>query len=209
MNTVRESLPEDFQGKIPIGAWLCVDAIVQKERDLPDTIASLVRLHGGVLDEYCKNSQRSTSVSRSRLTTLDFTTGILMNYQLHSDRSFRDDGGCWWYRLAWKSTLTVVGNSKKRKVSNNLKRNFLDNHIQKDYRKALRLMKQAEKFGRPVATFINTAGAILVWERKERGQGEAIAHNLMEMSDLKFPIIAIIIGEGGSQGGALKTNSGC
>ena len=70
------------------------------------------------------------------------------------------------------------------------------------YRKALRLMKQAEKFGRPVVTFINTAGAYPGVGAEERGQGEAIARNLMEMSDLKVPIIAIIIGEGGS-GGAL------
>ena len=70
------------------------------------------------------------------------------------------------------------------------------------YRKALRLMKQAEKFGRPIVTFINTAGAYPGVGAEERGQGEAIARNLMEMSDLKVPIIAIIIGEGGS-GGAL------
>ena len=70
------------------------------------------------------------------------------------------------------------------------------------YRKALRLMKQAEKFGRPVVTFINTAGAYPGVGAEERGQGEAIARNLLEMSDLKVPIIAIIIGEGGS-GGAL------
>ena len=70
------------------------------------------------------------------------------------------------------------------------------------YRKALRMMKQAEKFGRPVITFINTAGAYPGIEAEERGQGEAIARNLLEMSDLKVPIIAFITGEGGS-GGAL------
>ena len=86
-------------------------------------------------------------------------------------------------------------------MQDNLKRNFGQPHPE-GYRKALRLMKQAEKFGRPVVTFINTAGAYPGVGAEERGQGEAIARNLMEMSDLKVPIIAIIIGEGGS-GGAL------
>ena len=86
-------------------------------------------------------------------------------------------------------------------LQDNLKRNFGQPHPE-GYRKALRLMKQAEKFGRPVVTFINTAGAYPGVGAEERGQGEAIARNLMEMSDLKVPIIAIIIGEGGS-GGAL------
>ena len=82
-----------------------------------------------------------------------------------------------------------------------MQRNFGQPHPE-GYRKALRLMKQAEKFGRPVVTFINTAGAYPGVGAEERGQGEAIARNLLEMSDLKVPIIAIIIGEGGS-GGAL------
>ena len=82
-----------------------------------------------------------------------------------------------------------------------MRRNFGQPHPE-GYRKALRLMKQAEKFGRPIVTFINTAGAYPGVGAEERGQGEAIARNLMEMSDLKVPIIAIIIGEGGS-GGAL------
>jgi len=94
-----------------------------------------------------------------------------------------------------------VGIQKGRNLQDNLNRNFGQPHPE-GYRKALRLMKQAEKFGRPVVTFINTAGAYPGVGAEERGQGEAIARNLMEMSDLKVPIIAIIIGEGGS-GGAL------
>ena len=97
--------------------------------------------------------------------------------------------------------VTVVGIQKGRNLQDNLNRNFGQPHPE-GYRKALRLMKQAEKFGRPVVTFINTAGAYPGVGAEERGQGEAIARNLMEMSDLKVPIIAIIIGEGGS-GGAL------
>lgn len=94
-----------------------------------------------------------------------------------------------------------MGIQKGRNLQDNLNRNFGQPHPE-GYRKALRLMKQAEKFGRPVVTFINTAGAYPGVGAEERGQGEAIARNLMEMSDLKVPIIAIIIGEGGS-GGAL------
>ena len=97
--------------------------------------------------------------------------------------------------------MTVVGIQKGKSLQDNLNRNFGQPHPE-GYRKALRLMKQAEKFGRPVVTFINTAGAYPGVGAEERGQGEAIARNLMEMSDLKVPIIAIIIGEGGS-GGAL------
>ena len=97
--------------------------------------------------------------------------------------------------------MTVIGIQKGRNLAENLATNF-GQPSPNGYRKALRLMKQAEKFGRPVITFINTAGAYPGIEAEERGQGEAIARNLLEMSDLKVPIIAFITGEGGS-GGAL------
>lgn len=103
--------------------------------------------------------------------------------------------------MAWRSSCNSGWYPKGKSLQDNLKRNFGQPHPE-GYRKALRLMKQAEKFGRPVVTFINTAGAYPGVGAEERGQGEAIARNLMEMSDLKVPIIAIIIGEGGS-GGAL------
>ena len=140
---------------------------------------------------------------QSRLTALDFANGIFDEFiELHGDRSFRDDGavigGIGWLG---EQAITVVGIQKGKSLHDNLKRNFGQPHPE-GYRKALRLMKQAEKFGRPVVTFINTAGAYPGVGAEERGQGEAIARNLMEMSDLKVPIIAIIIGEGGS-GGAL------
>ena len=138
-----------------------------------------------------------------RLTALDFANGVFDEFiELHGDRSFRDDGavigGIGWLG---EQAVTVVGIQKGKSLHDNLKRNFGQPHPE-GYRKALRLMKQAEKFGRPVVTFINTAGAYPGVGAEERGQGEAIARNLMEMSDLKVPIIAIIIGEGGS-GGAL------
>ena len=140
---------------------------------------------------------------QARLTALDFAQGICENFiELHGDRSFRDDGAV----IGGIGTLdgqpiTVVGIQQGRNLQDNLQRNFGQPHPE-GYRKALRLMKQAEKFGRPVVTFINTAGAYPGVGAEERGQGEAIARNLLEMSDLKVPIIAIIIGEGGS-GGAL------
>lgn len=140
---------------------------------------------------------------QARLTALDFAQGICENFiELYGDRSFRDDGAV----IGGIGTLdgqpiTVVGIQKGRNLQDNLQRNFGQPHPE-GYRKALRLMKQADKFGRPVVTFINTAGAYPGVGAEERGQGEAIARNLLEMSDLKVPVIAIIIGEGGS-GGAL------
>ena len=140
---------------------------------------------------------------QGRLTALDFAKEIFDDFiELHGDRNFRDDGAVIGGigRLNGQA-VTVVGIQKGKNLQDNLNRNFGQPHPE-GYRKALRLMKQAEKFGRPVVTFINPAGAYPGVGAEERGQGEAIARNLMEMSDLKVPIIAIIIGEGGS-GGAL------
>ena len=140
---------------------------------------------------------------QGRLTALDFAQGIFDDFiELHGDRNFCDDGAVIGGigRLNGQA-VTVVGIQKGKNLQDNLNRNFGQPHPE-GYRKALRLMKQAEKFGRPVVTFINTAGDYPGVGAEERGQGEAIARNLMEMSDLKVPIIAIIIGEGGS-GGAL------
>lgn len=122
--------------------------------------------------------------------------------EFHGDRSYRDDkavvGGI---ATLNAQPVTVIGIQKGHTLEENMLRNFGSPHPE-GYRKALRLMKQAEKFNRPIMTFINTAGAYCGVEAEERGQGEAIARNLMEMSQLKVPIISIIIGEGGS-GGAL------
>lgn len=123
-------------------------------------------------------------------------------YYLHGDRYFADDktviGG-----LAFFDGIpvTVIGTNKGRTLEENVKCNFGMSNPE-GYRKALRLMKQAEKFRRPVVTIVDTPGAYPGTGAEERGQGEAIARNLMEMSDLKTPIITMITGEGGS-GGAL------
>ena len=140
---------------------------------------------------------------QGRLTALDFAQGIFDDFiELHGDRNFRDDGAVIGGigRLG-DQTVTVVGIQKGKNLQDNLKRNFGQPHPE-GYRKALRLMKQAEKFGRPVVTFINTAGAYPGVGAEERGQGEAIARNLMEMSGLTVPVIAVVTGEG-SSGGAL------
>ncbi|MBF0778496.1 acetyl-CoA carboxylase carboxyl transferase subunit alpha [Streptococcus cuniculi] len=140
---------------------------------------------------------------QARLTSLDYARLLLDDFmELHGDRQFRDDGAViGGVGFLGGQPITVVGIQKGKSLQDNLKRNFGQPHPE-GYRKALRLMKQAEKFGRPILTLINTAGAYPGIGAEERGQGEAIARNLMEMSDLKVPIIALIIGEGGS-GGAL------
>lgn len=122
--------------------------------------------------------------------------------ELHGDRQFREDaaimGG--WARLEGE-TVMVIGHERGRDTKENLRRNFGMPHPE-GYRKALRLMKLAEKFQAPVVTFIDTPGAWPGLGAEERGQSEAIARNLLEMSQLQVPIVATVIGEGGS-GGAL------
>ena len=122
--------------------------------------------------------------------------------EFHGDRNFRDDkaviGGI---ASIDKISVTVIGVNKGKNVKENVDTNFGMVHPE-GYKKALRLMKQAEKFKRPIICFIDTPGAFCGVEAEARGQGQAIAQNLMEMSRLKTPIISIVIGEGGS-GGAL------
>lgn len=138
-----------------------------------------------------------------RISARDIIDKVFTDFfELHGDRQLTDDeaivGGIARFN---NQAVTVIGIQKGRNLAENLATNF-GQPSPIGYRKALRLMKQAEKFGRPVITFINTAGAYPGIEAEERGQGEAIARNLLEMSDLKVPIIAFITGEGGS-GGAL------
>src|SRR6188768_2553139 len=135
--------------------------------------------------------------------TLDYLSSIFTDFiELHGDRLFRDDpaivGG--WARLARQSVM-VIGHQKGRDTKDNIKRNFGMPHPE-GYRKALRLMKLAAKFGAGVITLIDTPGAYPGLGAEERGQSEALARNIMEMSLLATPSIAIVIGEGGS-GGAL------
>ncbi|MEP7383611.1 MAG: acetyl-CoA carboxylase carboxyltransferase subunit alpha [Gemmatimonadota bacterium] len=141
--------------------------------------------------------------SNKRPFTLDYVRLCFTDFvELHGDRAFREDaaivGG--WARLEGE-TVMIIGHQRGRDTKENLKRNFGMPHPE-GYRKALRLMQLAEKFQVPVFTFIDTPGAWAGLGAEERGQAEAIARNLFEMSSLATPIVATVIGEGGS-GGAL------
>ena len=141
--------------------------------------------------------------SGGRPTGLDYIQQIFQGFiELHGDRRFADDpaivGGV--ARLEGQP-VTVLAMEKGHTAKERARRNFGAPHPE-GYRKALRLMKQAEKFGRPVICFVDTSGAYCGTGAEERGQGQAIAENLMELSTLCVPVISILIGEGGS-GGAL------
>jgi acetyl-CoA carboxylase carboxyl transferase subunit alpha len=145
--------------------------------------------------QVARNANRPFTLDYIRLAFTDFV-------ELHGDRAFREDaaivGG--WARLDGE-TVMVIGHQRGRDTKENIRRNFGMPHPE-GYRKALRLMKLAEKFQVPVITLIDTPGAWAGLGAEERGQSEAIARNLLEMSQLQVPILATVIGEGGS-GGAL------
>ena len=140
---------------------------------------------------------------QERPTTLDYIKELFEDFiQLHGDRTYGDDAAIVGGIASFESTpITVIGHQRGKDTKENVKRNFGMPHPE-GYRKALRLMKQAEKFGRPIICFIDTKGAYPGKAAEERGQSEAIARNLVEMAGLKVPVISIVIGEGGS-GGAL------
>lgn len=163
------------------------------------------------LDDLKKTAYQSlTAIERVQLArhqqrpfTLDYLDRTFDDFiELHGDRAYRDDqsivGG--WARLDGR-TVMVIGHQRGRDMKENLYRNFGMPHPE-GYRKALRLMKQAEKFGHPVITLIDTPGAYPGLGAEERGQAEAIARNLREMAGLRVPTVSVVIGEGGS-GGAL------
>ena len=134
---------------------------------------------------------------------IDYIKGMMRDYyELHGDRAYRDDGAivCFIGYIGSKKVI-VIGEQKGRGTKNKLKRNFGMPHPE-GYRKALRVAKMAEKFGLPILFLIDTPGAYPGVAAEERGQSEAIARNLFEFANLKTPMIAVVIGEGGS-GGAL------
>ena len=139
----------------------------------------------------------------NRLTAIDYILSIVQNFiEFHGDRYYGDDKAV----IAGIGQIgnipvTAIGIEKGKNTEDRIFHNFGSAHPE-GYRKALRLMKQAEKFHRPVICFVDTAGAFCGIDAEERGQGRAIAENLYEMSDLKTPILSVVIGEGGS-GGAL------
>ena len=155
--------------------------------------------------ESSKTAWERVKIARGneRPTSIDYIGHIFDRFlELHGDRLCRDDGAI----VGGIATIngipvTVIGQQKGRNMKQNIKRNF-GMPYPEGYRKALRLMKQAEKFHRPIICLIDTPGAFCGIEAEMRGQGEAIARNLYEMSSIQVPILSIVIGEGGS-GGAL------
>src|SRR5215204_4467506 len=173
-----------------------VEEIVPLEKKLTELRADIYRTLTPLQRvQVARSNKRPLTDDYLRLCFTDFI-------ELHGDRAFREDaaimGG--WARLDGESVM-VIGQQRGRDTKENLRRNFGMPHPE-GYRKALRLMKLAEKFQVPVVTFIDTPGAWPGLGGEERGQSEAIAHNLFEMSRLEVPIVATVIGEGGS-GGAL------
>ena len=178
-----------------------------RELDVQDEIAPLERKLSDLRTDIYRNLTpiQRVQVARhpKRPFTLDYVRLIFTDWvELHGDRAFRDDeaivGG--FARLDGESVM-VIGHQRGRDTRENLRRNFGMAHPE-GYRKALRLLKLAEKFEVPVITLIDTPGAWAGMGAEERGQSEAIARNLLEMAALKVPIVATVIGEGGS-GGAL------
>lgn len=184
---------EEFSAKHNIDLSKEIAALKEKEQEIRKKIYSELSAYEKV--QLARMSERPNVMEYINYIFTDFI-------ELHGDRAYRDDlsivGGL--ARLeGWP--VTVIGQRRGKDTKENIKYNFGMPHPE-GYRKALRLMKQAEKFKRPIITFIDTPGAFCGIGAEERGQGEAIARNLAEMSVLKVPIIAVLIGEGGS-GGAL------
>lgn len=144
----------------------------------------------------------------NRPTTLDYISYLFEDFfECHGDRTFADDEAIVGGIAKFKGLpVTVIGHQRGKDTKENIRRNFGMPHPE-GYRKALRLMKQADKFNRPIICFIDTKGAYPGKAAEERGQSEAIARNLFEMGGLKVPVVCIVIGEGGS-GGALALGVG-
>jgi acetyl-CoA carboxylase carboxyl transferase subunit alpha len=185
---------------------------VDKQMDFSDEIARLEQRYLQLEQELYQNLNVRQKIQLARHpqrpTTLDYINHIFSDFiELHGDRLYGDDlaiiGG-----LARLNGIpvTIVGHQKGKDTKDNIARHFGMPHPD-GFRKGLRLMKQANKFKRPIITFIDTPGAYPGSAAEERGQGEAIARNLMEMSSLGVPILCVVIGEGGS-GGALALGVG-
>lgn len=229
--TIGQKLPEGFQRAEFLVKKGIIDGVV-KRQELKETVWKLLNIHQDALQYIhygdtqnvenlpeIRNSRGKAagcdkkeltawerveiSRSKERPTTLSYVQQVFDDFlELHGDRSFRDDGAViGGIAMFGGQPVTVIGQQKGKNVKENIYRNF-GMASPEGYRKALRLMKQAEKFGRPVVTFVDTPGAACGIEAEERGQGEAIARNLLEMSGIQTPMVSILIGEGGS-GGAL------
>ena len=221
--TIGQKLPEGFQRAEFLLEHGFVDRIVTRD-EMKEILGQILKMHA-VTDEKkeeCpekkKENRKNTSAGKENVSAWervlksrekerpvgkDYIDRLFTDFvELHGDRYYKDDpavvGGIAYFH---GKAVTVIAQCKGKTTKENLERNFAMPSPE-GYRKALRLMKQAEKFQRPVICFVDTPGAFCGMEAEERGQGEAIARNLYEMSTLKVPVLSIVIGEGGS-GGAL------
>lgn len=223
--TIHQKLPKGFQRAEFLLEHGFLDAIVPREQ-MRETLAGLLRLHknqrseetpkgrtGGDLRSNLREEADFAPMSawehvelardKKRPVGHDYIERIFTDFvELHGDRYLRDDpaviGGIAMFR---GMPVTVIAQEKGEGTKGNIARNF--GMVSPDgYRKSMRLLKQAEKFGRPVIFFVDTPGAFCGMEAEEQGQGEAIARNICELFGVKVPVLSIVIGEGGS-GGAL------
>lgn len=193
-----------------------VETMSRYQQYLDDIYAKKIDIKKEEAQLAAKNEKKQLSawekvqIARSgkRPSALDYIGYLTKDfYELHGDRAYRDDGAIvGGIAFFGKQPVTVIGQQKGATTKENIVRNF-GMPYPEGYRKALRLMKQAEKFHRPVLCLVDTPGAYCGIGAEERGQGEAIAKNLFEMADLKVPVLSIVIGEGGS-GGALALAAG-
>ncbi len=193
----------EIQGQIQKLVEMAEESGFDVTDQLEDLRAKLETLKEDTYQNLTPIEQVQVARHPRRPYTLDHIERVFTDWiELHGDRAFRDDEAivAGWARLEGQSVM-ILGHQKGRDIKENLRRNFGMAHPE-GYRKALRFMRQAEKFGRPVITFIDTPGAYPGIGSEERGISEAIALNLREMARLRVPLISVVIGEGGS-GGAL------
>lgn len=223
-DTIRQKLPEGFQSAEFLLKHGFLDMVCSRS-DIRECLIKVLNIHSNnckseedeeiikyntnkIKKNYKKQNLTAyerVQIARSpqRPTTKDFISKLCGSFlELHGDRYYSDDeaivGGI---GSIGGIPVTIIGNQKGSNIEENIKRNF--GMAKPDgYRKAIRLMKQAEKFNRPVICFVDTPGAYCGIEAEERGQGEAIAESLLVLSSLKTPVVSLIVGEGGS-GGAL------
>lgn len=217
--TIGQKLPEGFQRAEFLLKHGFIDQIVER-KNMRKNISQIIQMHREEPIQFQKDTPyinkmqdynhqltawERVQISRKqeRPVGTDYISELFTDFlEFHGDRYYKDDkaivGGIARFH---GMPVTVIAQAKGKNTKENIDRNY-GMPSPEGYRKALRLMKQAEKFGRPIVCFVDTPGAFCGIEAEERGQGEAIAHNLFEMSGIKVPIVSIIIGEGGS-GGAL------
>ena len=225
--TIGQKLPEGFQRAEFLLEHGFVDKIVPRDEQ-KRVIADILRMHrkpdaltlknAGIGRDGQAEASGKFSFNRSgksawdtvllsrdgaRPVATDYIDAIFDDFmEFHGDRYFKDDGAIVGGIATFKGIpVTVIGQQKGKTTKENIRRNF-GMPSPDGYRKALRLMQQAETFGRPIICFVDTPGAFCGIEAEERGQGEAIARNLFEMASLTVPVLSLVIGEGGS-GGAL------